>query len=300
MEEIYYVYKTTNLVNGKIYVGKHKCFKQHDKRYLGSGKLLKRAIIKYGIENFVQEILEYTDSEEKNREQEIFWIKKLNSQVPNGYNISPRGIGGFTSYDEESHKWAALNTWEGLSKEEHDERVAKMQNALHQPEILEKISKASKEWHASMSEKDCEEYSKKCSEGWSKEKRKEAAKRLSERNSSLKGKPILEVFKERYGEVDGKKHYEEYVEKQRTKALLNKEKTKAKIKSTFEKRKAFPKYKELNSQKALVQNMRTLLKRGKLSQEEFDSKYNDELLKFENLKEELRRFLDGFNNGEAL
>ena len=52
-----FIYKTTNLVNGKIYVGKHEFSK--DKRlnssYLGSGVALKRAIIKYGKENFNRE-----------------------------------------------------------------------------------------------------------------------------------------------------------------------------------------------------------------------------------------------------
>ena len=300
METIFYVYKTTNLINGKIYVGKHKCFKQHDKRYLGSGKLLKRAIEKYGIENFVQEILEYTDSEEKNREQEIYWIQKLKSQVPNGYNISPGGLGGFTNYDEESHKWSALNTWNNLSEEEHNKRVLAIQNGIKKPEVLEKISKASKEWHASLTDDERKEYSKKCSDGWTEEKKLEAGKRCAERNRSLKGKSILEVFVMRYGKIEGEKHYAEYLEKQRIANLKTKKTRLVKAKETLKKKQLFPQYKEYLLQKALIQNMRTLLKRGKMSQEEFNLKYNDELLKFEHLKEDLRRFLDGFNNGKTI
>ena len=52
-----YVYKTTNLINGRIYIGKH-----HGgilPGYLGSGLLLKRAIRKYGRENFRLEVLSY-------------------------------------------------------------------------------------------------------------------------------------------------------------------------------------------------------------------------------------------------
>jgi len=49
------IYKTTNTINGKIYVGKHN--KDNDD-YLGSGKLLKRAMKKYGKEYFCLEILE--------------------------------------------------------------------------------------------------------------------------------------------------------------------------------------------------------------------------------------------------
>lgn len=45
----YFIYCTTNMVNGKIYVGKHKTTRLND-GYIGSGKLLKHAINKYGRE----------------------------------------------------------------------------------------------------------------------------------------------------------------------------------------------------------------------------------------------------------
>jgi hypothetical protein len=45
-----YIYKTTNLINGKIYIGQHKgCLSSH---YIGSGKLIRWAINKYGKRNF--------------------------------------------------------------------------------------------------------------------------------------------------------------------------------------------------------------------------------------------------------
>ena len=52
-----YIYKTTNLINGKIYIGKRQK-QEFDKYYLGSGIYLKKAIEKYGKENFSCEIID--------------------------------------------------------------------------------------------------------------------------------------------------------------------------------------------------------------------------------------------------
>ncbi len=92
-----YIYLTTNLLNGKIYVGMHRVRNdQKDDSYIGSGVALKRAVAKYGSENFSNVVLEWCESEEKLILQEKFWIKQLNSQDKNtGYNMKDGGIGGF-------------------------------------------------------------------------------------------------------------------------------------------------------------------------------------------------------------
>lgn len=52
----YIIYKVENNINGKVYIGKHKC-KKLDDTYFGSGKILKNAFKKYGMENFTFTLL---------------------------------------------------------------------------------------------------------------------------------------------------------------------------------------------------------------------------------------------------
>jgi group I intron endonuclease len=88
------IYKTTNLINGKIYVGQDS---NNNPEYLGSGLLLEKAFLKYGMNNFKKEILEKCLSKEELDLREIFWIEKLNSiDKKIGYNIAKGGAGGDT------------------------------------------------------------------------------------------------------------------------------------------------------------------------------------------------------------
>lgn len=87
---IYYLYKITNNVNDKIYIGIHQT-NNLDDNYMGSGKLLNYAKKKYGIENFKKEILEFFNNEEDMvaREIEIITEEFLNSN--DTYNMMPGG-----------------------------------------------------------------------------------------------------------------------------------------------------------------------------------------------------------------
>lgn len=86
-----YIYKTTNLINGMIYVGQHKAI-NFSKIYKGSGKLITEAFKKYGKENFKVELLEWCETKEELDEKEKYWVKYFG--LPNfniGYNISKGG-----------------------------------------------------------------------------------------------------------------------------------------------------------------------------------------------------------------
>lgn len=108
-----FVYLTVCLVNGKSYVGKYEGSESDN--YLGSGKLLKRAILKYGESNFSRTILERYTNVEDCRKGEIKWIKLLNAvENPSFYNIAAGGEGG--------------NTYSGLQQDELIELKIRLKN----------------------------------------------------------------------------------------------------------------------------------------------------------------------------
>lgn len=99
---------TTNHINNKKYIGKRTCHCNIDSdTYLGSGKLLKLAIKKYGQQNFSKQILEICDSYQECNAKEKYWIRFYNAiSDKNFYNIASGGDGG--------------NTYENLPIEERD------------------------------------------------------------------------------------------------------------------------------------------------------------------------------------
>ena len=92
-----YVYKITNKINNKIYVGITNNIKKrwdNEKSYPANPKkrqIIQNAIHKYGVENFVFEVLHRNISIDEAVERECQLIKELNSLIPNGYNAHPGG-----------------------------------------------------------------------------------------------------------------------------------------------------------------------------------------------------------------
>ena len=157
------VYKTTNNINGKYYIGKHKTTLLED-NYLGSGKLLKQAIEKYGVESFSKEILFVFDNEKdmNDKERELVVISEETYNLCEGGNggfdyINRSGIAKFAGkkHSEETKQKIAkyrkgkstlpedFTPWnkgsKGLYSEEHKEKL-RQASANRSPELRKQIS----------------------------------------------------------------------------------------------------------------------------------------------------------------
>jgi group I intron endonuclease len=155
MEEVYSLYQTTNLVNGKVYVGVHKESQYPEvDDYLGSGIGIMRAIDKYGRENFKREFLVVFGCPEDAYAAEAVYVTEEFITEDN-YNMCVGGHGGdirtgMKSSEETRAKLRQL----------HSDGVLSWKGRTHRPESREKMSKTR------TGHKDSMETRKKKSEYW--------------------------------------------------------------------------------------------------------------------------------------
>lgn len=167
----YTVYKITNNINQKYYIGMHQTKDLND-AYMGSGKLIKQAIQKYGLENFSKEIMFIFDNEEdmRSKEKELVLINE------HSYNLCEGGKGGF-GYLNRSGK--SLRTGAVLSEETKKKISESKTGQKHTDSAKAKISKNNAN------------------------NREEVRKKISE---SKKGTPKSEEHKRKISESIKKKH----------------------------------------------------------------------------------------------
>jgi len=100
---IYTVYKVTNLINKKFYIGVHKTEDPEDS-YFGSGVAIKSAIKKYGKENFKKEILYSNLSMEEAYKIESEIVDEKFTNNPRTYNMKLGGFGGGIPHTQETRE----------------------------------------------------------------------------------------------------------------------------------------------------------------------------------------------------
>lgn len=131
----YTVYKITNTLNNKYYIGIHKTDDPNDS-YMGSGNLIKLAIDKHGKENFSKEVLYTFDTlhEAAEKEREL-----VNINDPLTYNIKNGGLGGFDHINSER-----LNVHYGTRSVETKQKMKKnhWSNSEFRDLIKQKVSRS--------------------------------------------------------------------------------------------------------------------------------------------------------------
>lgn len=149
------IYKITNLTTGKVYVGQAVSHILNHKRYRPYGRegrfrchiseafstkrnqchYLNNAIRKYGVDDFVLELIEYCEISDSN-DKEIYYIKQLTSLYPYGFNLKNGGGNVFT-HSEESKKRVS----NGLINYYSDKKFERFKNVKSIDDDIEKYIK---------------------------------------------------------------------------------------------------------------------------------------------------------------
>lgn len=136
----YCIYRTTNNINGKTYIGQHRYTNEENPLgcYKGSGKLIKRALVKYGVSNFSTEILyKRIQLQETADDLEIISIKRERLLGKAEYNILDGGQGKRDYFGEHNPMYGKkqselskeLNRQKHLGKKHTEESKKKMSMA---------------------------------------------------------------------------------------------------------------------------------------------------------------------------
>jgi group I intron endonuclease len=204
----YKIYLITNLLNKKQYVGITKFsieerFLQHTRR----GFLLTEAIQKYGKEQFLIELIEKVESIERAYELEQYYIKKYDTKVPSGYNLTDGGDGLYgVVIDDEDRKRRSK-----VMKKLHKEKRTGMHGKKHTEETKKKMSETAKgkEKPWLIGKKKSDETKEKIRQSnIGKVLSKEIRKKISENHHNVSGEN---------NPMYGKKHSQETIEKIRQK-----------------------------------------------------------------------------------
>jgi len=134
IKKYHYVYISTNLLNGKKYVGDHSTNKLDD-NYIGSGLYFNSSKKKYGRKNFKREILEFFNTKKEAFDAQEKYIKLYETHVSQGgYNISWKGglgIKGEYNHSRETKEKISMNNaknkyWQDkIFSEKHKKNISK-------------------------------------------------------------------------------------------------------------------------------------------------------------------------------
>ena len=128
----YLIYKITNLLNNKIYIGLNKTYDINDD-YMGSGKNIKKEIELFGIENFKKEILFDFDNKDDMIKKEAELVNEEFLKRDDVYNIV---LGGNAGWNKDAIKFGKLGALALYEKRKNDEEfnrfyLQRLKNSLN-------------------------------------------------------------------------------------------------------------------------------------------------------------------------
>jgi len=142
---MFIIYKITNHINGKKYIGQTQNIKNrwNSHKYGNPDQMnneLYKDIKKYGITNFKIKKISFSKTQKKAYKKEIYFIKKFNTQSPNGYNLAIGGKGAngykYTEKQKKEHSDRMTKIYNTEKGKEKQRERALLQN---KPEIKQKI-----------------------------------------------------------------------------------------------------------------------------------------------------------------
>lgn len=144
------IYKSTNLINAKIYIGQSM---HNNRSYFGSGALIKKAVKKYGKQNFIKEVLQECNTIEELDLRERIWIKYYNSTNREiGYNLQLGGNAKHGCAPETREKLSLINIGKKHTEEtkkkigEHSKGNKYSLGFKHSDETKAKLREVRKTW----------------------------------------------------------------------------------------------------------------------------------------------------------
>jgi len=142
----YTIYKITNKIDNKVYIGKHQTDDLND-GYMGSGKILRRAQSKHGLENFMKEILHVFDTEDEMNAKEKELVTEEFCLREDTYNLCVGGQGGFSYLNRNGLNVYGMNGQSGYGLENlaigRATRIRKMAESAEYRDHLRSICSSS-------------------------------------------------------------------------------------------------------------------------------------------------------------
>lgn len=204
-----FIYITTNMVNGKKYIGQRK-FSCGWNGYLGSGVFIKRAINKYSKDNFIREIIAVAYSKEELNELEKEFIKNHNAvESADYYNLVEGGgaTAGYKFSDESKQNMSLMRKGMGKGRSLSEETKLKI-SKLMKTYFHNRILTFSDETRQKMSNSKKGDKNPNFNKNFSKEYRK----KLSDAKIKFNSEQILEIREkystEKYTQTELAKEYE--------------------------------------------------------------------------------------------